>query len=70
MVRNRFAWPTVAAEAFWFILAWLCFWGRYETKTIQIENVYYLCPDIEVLRCDADLIDFGSLRNCKGAKNY
>lgn len=21
MVRNHFAWPTVAAEAFWFILA-------------------------------------------------
>lgn len=33
MIRNHFAWQTVAADAFWFILAWLCFWGAKRNKT-------------------------------------
>lgn len=33
MIRNHFAWPTVAADAFWFILAWLCFLGTKRNKT-------------------------------------
>ena len=70
MARNNFAWPTVAAWLVWLILAGLCFWGSKRNKNNTDENVYYMCPDIEDLHSNADLIDFGSLRNCKGAKNY
>ncbi|MGM9816178.1 MAG: hypothetical protein ACI304_03870 [Lepagella sp.] len=32
MIRNNFASPTLAAEAFWIILAWLSFWGAKRKK--------------------------------------
>lgn len=25
MVQQNFAWPSMAAEAFWIVIAWLCF---------------------------------------------
>lgn len=33
MVRTNFAWPTMAAEVFWLILAWFCFRGAKRNKT-------------------------------------